>query len=332
MFETDKEVLEWYERQPRALSKEYVNQIRWKDVSNYPLNEAFVPVLFYMRDIEYFTDMYYRELMRTPTGRDPIIKRFMDRWSVEELHHGNLLNRFLEEAGYPTGKNWQADAMRKIPRSYLIGSWVADHASRPFGTHFHAAHMVWGTINEVTAVQAYRKLGDIAGHPVLKQLVMGIVQEESIHASFYWNIARLKLAEKKFARGLATVHHRQVLDTGWSGSKKESTKRIMFCRLLFKGVDGLKDFNRTVAARIERLPGFAGFNGLTEKIAGGDAGPKDWSRVLKHPQLATAISLASQANQSATVPVPAGIFRRAVAAANATKSEDPPHFNGNTTS
>ena len=69
MFETDKEVLEWYERQPRALSKEYVNQIRWKDVSNYPLNEAFVPVLFYMRDIEYFTDMYYRELMRTPTGR-----------------------------------------------------------------------------------------------------------------------------------------------------------------------------------------------------------------------------------------------------------------------
>ena len=57
MFETDKEVLEWYERQPRALSKEYVNQIRWKDVSNYPLNEAFVPVLFYMRDIEYFTDM-----------------------------------------------------------------------------------------------------------------------------------------------------------------------------------------------------------------------------------------------------------------------------------
>ena len=25
----------------------------------------------------------------------------MDRWSIEELHHANLLNRFLEEAGYP---------------------------------------------------------------------------------------------------------------------------------------------------------------------------------------------------------------------------------------
>jgi len=80
---------------------------------------------------------YYSELMRTPTGRDPVIKKFMDRWSVEELHHGNLLNRFLEEAGYPTGKNWQAEAMRSIPRSYLVGSYVADYASRAFGTSFH---------------------------------------------------------------------------------------------------------------------------------------------------------------------------------------------------
>jgi hypothetical protein len=38
----------------------------------------------------------------------------MDRWSIEELHHGNLLNRFLEEAGYPTGKNWQVEATRRF--------------------------------------------------------------------------------------------------------------------------------------------------------------------------------------------------------------------------
>jgi hypothetical protein len=122
VFETDKEVLDWYERQPRALSKEYVNSIKWDEIKNYPLNPAFIPVLVYMRDIEYFTDMYYQELRRTPTGKDPIIRKFMDRWSIEELHHGNLLNRFLEEAGFPTGKNWQAEATRKIPRLYTIGS------------------------------------------------------------------------------------------------------------------------------------------------------------------------------------------------------------------
>jgi len=273
VFETDKEVLDWYEKQPRALSKEYVNSICWDEIKNYELNDAFVPVLFYMRDIEYFTDMYYRELMRTPTGRDPIIKKFMDRWSVEELHHGNLLNRFLEEAGYPTGKNWQAEAMKKIPRSYLIGSWVADHACRAFGSHFHAAHMVWGTINEVTAVQAYRKLGELSGHPVLKQLVMGIVQEESIHSSFYWNIARLKLSEKKFARDLA----RFIIARFWTpvgqGAKREHETNYVL-KTLFKGANGIKDFHRTVTGRIERLPGFHGFNGLTERIASGMHGEK----------------------------------------------------------
>jgi hypothetical protein len=49
VFETDKEVLEWYERQPRALSKEYVNQIRWKDVSNYLSTKHSCPSLLYAR-------------------------------------------------------------------------------------------------------------------------------------------------------------------------------------------------------------------------------------------------------------------------------------------
>lgn len=268
MFETDKDVLDWYERQPRALSREYVSNIKWKEIKNYPLNEAFVPVLTYMRDIEYFTDMYYKELLRTPTGRDPIIKKFMDRWSVEELHHANLLNRFLEEAGYPSGSDWRGEAMKNIPKSYIINTYLADYASLAFGKYFHAAHMVWGTINEVTAVQAYRKLGDLSGHPVLKQLVIGIVQEESIHGSFYWNIARLKLSEAKFSRNLA----RFIIEKFWTpvgqGAKPEHETNYMIATL-FKGANGLKDFHRSVTGRIELLPGFNGVNGLTERIAAG---------------------------------------------------------------
>ncbi len=268
MFETAKDVLDWYERQPRALSREYVSNIKWKEIKDHPLNEAFIPVLTYMRDIEYFTDMYYKELLRTPTGRDPIIKKFMDRWSVEELHHANLLNRFLEEAGYPSGSDWRGEAMKNIPKSYIINTYLADYASLAFGKYFHAAHMVWGTINEVTAVQAYRKLGDLSGHPVLKQLVMGIVQEESIHGSFYWNIARLKLSEAKFSRNLA----RFIIEKFWTpvgqGAKPEHETNYMIATL-FKGANGLKDFHRSVTGRIELLPGFNGVNGLTERIAAG---------------------------------------------------------------
>jgi hypothetical protein len=266
VFETDKEVLDWYERQPRALSKEYVNSIRWNQIKNYPINPAFVPVLIYMRDIEYFTDMYYQELRRTPTGKDPIIRKFMDRWSIEELHHGNLLNRFLEEAGIPTGKNWQAEATRKIPRLYLIGSYLVDHASRPFGKYFHGAHMVWGAINEITAMNAYRRLSDLADHPVLKQLLIGIVQEESIHSSFYWNVARVKLAETKFSRNLA----RFIIGKFWTpvgqGAKPEDEANYVMATL-FPGKEGLELFDRKIGNRIERLPGFLGFKGLTQRVA-----------------------------------------------------------------
>ncbi len=73
-FETKKEVLDWYEKQPRTLTKEFIDRINWKDVKSYALDEKSVPVLLYMRDVEALTDMCCEELRRTPTGKDPIIR------------------------------------------------------------------------------------------------------------------------------------------------------------------------------------------------------------------------------------------------------------------
>lgn len=266
MFETDKDVLDWYERQPRALTKAFVAGIPWRDISNHALNPAFVPVLIYMRDVEYFTDIYYRELMRTPTGRDPIIRKFMDRWSVEENQHGELLNRFLGEAGVLTSEKWQAEARSKIPWRYTIGSFIADHSSRAFGRYFHGAHMVWGAINEITTLQGYRRLSDLALHPVLKTVLSAIIHEESIHSSFYWNVARVKLNQAKFSRDLA----RFIIGKFWTpvgqGAKPAHETNYVISTL-FSGESGLEFFNRTVSNRIERLPGFNGFKTLTERLA-----------------------------------------------------------------
>ncbi|HXM33806.1 MAG TPA: ferritin-like domain-containing protein [Pyrinomonadaceae bacterium] len=266
MFETSTEVLSWYERQPRAVSKEFIDNIPWDEVRKHPLNSAFIPVLIYMRDVEYFTDMYYRELRRTPTGKDPIIVKFMDRWSVEELQHAELLNRFMEEAGVPTSAKWQAEASAKIPWRYTIENYILDIAANPFGKYFHAVHMVWGAINEITTLQGYRRLSELAGHPVLKQLLTGIMQEEAIHSTFYWSIARLKLKQAKFSRDLA----RFVISKFWSpvgqGAKPvQETNYVM--STLFNGATGLEFFTRNVANRIEQLPGFAGCSALTERVA-----------------------------------------------------------------
>jgi rubrerythrin len=266
LFETERDVLEWYEHQPRAVSKEFVDNIDWREVKSFRLNPEFIPVLFYMRDVEFFTDIYYKELMRTPTGKDPVIRKFMDRWSVEELQHANLLNDFLNEAGIPTTEKWQAEALAKIPWHYTYGSILADYTAHAFGKYFHGAHMVWGAINEITTLQGYRRLAELAGHPVLSQLLTGIMQEESIHANFYWSIARLKLKQAKISRGVA----RFIIDKFWSpvgqGPKsKRETNYVMAA--LFRGPSGLDCFNKTVTRRIQSLPGFAGFETLTNRVA-----------------------------------------------------------------
>lgn len=266
MFETDTDVLDWYERQPRALSQEFIDTIPWNRIKDYPLNPAFVPVLLYMRDVEYFTDMYYRDLLRTPTGRDPVIKKFMDRWSVEEMQHADLLNRFLNEAGITTSENWQAEIRARVPRQYALNSSLLYYAVKPFGKYFHGAHMVWGAINEITTLQGYRRLSQLAGNPVLQKLLAGIMQEEAVHSSFYWNIARLKLAQAKFSRDLAKF----IIGRFWApvgqGAKPERETNYVVATL-FRGPSGLEFFNRTVASRIQRLPGFAEFEALSEKVA-----------------------------------------------------------------
>ena len=125
--------------------------------------------------------------------------------------------------------------------------------------------MVWGAINEITAMQSYRQLGELSGHPILKHLLSGLIQEESIHASFYWNVARVKLAETKFSRDLA----RFVIGRFWTpvgqGAKTQTeTKYVM--STLFHGQHGLELFKEKIGKRIQRLPGFAGFDGLLHRI------------------------------------------------------------------
>ena len=84
-FETNKDVLDWYEKQqPHADAGVYRCRCLGTRFRTHPLDKRLVPVLLYMRDVETLTDMYHRELRRTPTGRDPVISKFMERWGIEE--------------------------------------------------------------------------------------------------------------------------------------------------------------------------------------------------------------------------------------------------------
>lgn len=279
MFETEKEVLDWYECQPRTVTKEFVAGIPWDEVRRHSLSPAFVPVLFYMRDVESYTDIYYQELRRTPTGKDPIIKRFMQKWGVEEAEHGDLLHRFLAEADLTAEDKWQEKAKAAIPLRYTLEGYYTAYLTNCFGKFFSGTHMVWGAINELTTLHGYRRLWQLSSHPVLEKILRAVAAEESVHANFYWQIARIRLQRSKLARELARI----VINKFWTpvgqGAKPQSQTDYVIATL-FSEVAGVDFFDRHVTQKISRLPGLTDMRTVTQRIS--DISLNPLSSAVKH--------------------------------------------------
>ncbi|MEJ7623988.1 MAG: hypothetical protein WKF34_08330 [Pyrinomonadaceae bacterium] len=271
-FETNKDVLDWYEGQERTLTPEFISAIPWHEIKRHTVDEKFIPVLLYMRDVETLTDMYHRELVRTPTGRDPHISKFMERWGVEEITHGEVLNRFLNEAGYETDADWQNQVRRDVTKTYRMNAFMVSMLTHLIGKKFTATHMAFGAVHEMEAAQGYRRLMAAADHPVLTPILQAIIREESAHNKFYWSVARLELKKNETSRKIA----RFVLERFWQpvgqGSLDKSRTNYIL-RTLFSGDDGLDVLDKTVTQRLRQLPGFDGYSKVTdyigEVVAGG---------------------------------------------------------------
>jgi hypothetical protein len=265
-FETNRDVLEWYEKQPRALTKEFIDEIPWHEVKNHPFDERFVPVLLYMRDIEILTDMYHRELLRTPTGKDKVISKFMERWGIEEITHGELINRFLNEAGIETPDRWKDGITESVSKYYHFYARCLTTLTNCMGKKFTATHMTYGTINELSAAQSYRRLIELADHPVLTHILKGIIREESVHTTFYLNVARLELAKSEFARKIARFVIRAFWMPVGSGTRPQDLTDYTIATL-FGDEKGIEWIDRLITQKVQVLPGFDGVTKVTDKIA-----------------------------------------------------------------
>lgn len=266
LFETSQEALRWYESEERVLTPAFLNSIPWGDVRKHELPAAFVPVMRYMRDIERFTGVYYEELMKTPTGKDPYIQQFMDRWSTEEPTHSMLLDRFLEEAGYPSEDAWWEKAQAAVPRAYHVMGPIKTLLAKGFGEHFSAVHMTWGAINEYSTLTGYQRLWNLAQHPVLEHILRAIAREEARHSFFYWSVARVKLNNSPLRQHLT----RFIVNHFWSpvgqGIKRKADTDLVV-RTLFRDTPGVAILEQQVSRRIRELPGLATLNAITETVA-----------------------------------------------------------------
>jgi len=265
-FESSNDVLNWYERQERTLTPEFIASIPWEKVKETPIDEKFIPVLFYMRDVETLTQMYQEELRRTPTGRDPVIAKFMERWGVEEMTHGEVLNRFLNEAGYLTPEDWRQRVRRSVPTDYTVITYLQTMLTNLLGSTFKATHMAFGAIHEMSTAQGYRRMDLLARHPVLSMILHGILREEAAHTQFYLNIARIELRKSQAARKIA----RKVVETFWKPVGQGSLPRWRAeytIATLFSDPDGVGQVDRTVTRRIWQMPGFEGLTKVSSRIS-----------------------------------------------------------------
>lgn len=265
MFETNLEVLNWYEKQPRAIDENFLDSINWADVKRYPIDKKFFPVMIFMRDVEVLTEVYHSNLKSTPTGKDKVIGKFMERWGIEEITHGELLNRFLNEAGFSTPENWKLETKREIPWTYKFNTHLTTVLTNLVGKEFTGVHMAYGAVNEMCTLQSYRRLIQLANHPVLTRILTGIMREESAHTQFYWNVAKLELQKSPLAQKLA----RWVIDKTWVpvGQGAKTVKDAKYTvAMLFGDESGLNWIDKNVTQKIQKLPGFAGVNRITARI------------------------------------------------------------------
>ena len=266
-FETNRDVLEWYEQQPRSLTPEFISSIPWHEVKDHPLDDRRIPVLLYMRDVETLTDMYHRELLRTPTGRDPDISKFMERWGVEEITHGEVINRFLNEIGIETDSDWQDQVRQNVTHTYNANSYLLTTLTNLVGKKFTATHMTFGAIHEMEAAQGYRRLLTLADHPVLTHILQGIIREESAHCHFYWSVAKIELKRNEFAQRIA----RFITEHFWApvGQGSLSRRRTEYMiATLFSDDQAMSNLDKTVTQRVRQLPGFSDITKMTETIGG----------------------------------------------------------------
>ena len=239
--------LDTYLSRSRAVD---LQSVAWDRVLDHPVPPEAIRVLRYMQDIESHTIIYLRSLLDTRVIDDPEVATFLACWVYEETFHGIALARFVACAGHPIelrarSRNTVRQAVERRLTSWIASAWP----------EFVAVHMVWGAINEITALTGYRRLSALVDHPVLHDLLDRIARDESRHFYFYF-----KQAERRLGRTGAARIARALVERFWapvgSGVHPPTETRFL-AQYLFSGPDG-RAAARKVDATIRELPGFAG--------------------------------------------------------------------------
>jgi hypothetical protein len=224
--------------------------VDWEAVPRQSVPDAALRALRYMQDIESHTVIYLRELLATRAVDDPELAGFLATWFYEETAHGRALAHFLAAAGAPIAPRPRT-ARRLGERIEALGITCIAALWRGFPV----VHMTWGAINELTTLTGYRRLAELADHPILSDLLGQIMRDESRHFGFYFEQAERRLAASATARRVTRLLVDRFWDPVGAGVQPGAETRFL-AGYLFAGPAG-RAAAHTIDRTIRRLPGFA---------------------------------------------------------------------------
>lgn len=154
-----------------------------------------IKLLLIVRKIERLVMVTYaNEVKRMSSWNIPSIRSFSVDWEYEETRHAIAFEEYARIHGFIMPKlTAQGLGLKYRVKAYLIAK-----ASHLFPVTGPAVHMIIGTINEVTAKNIYRALGECNDNDeLLTNIVKAIEIEEVRHFNFYKNSAIELISNEK---------------------------------------------------------------------------------------------------------------------------------------
>ena len=241
-----------------------LSDICWADVPRYPLTPEALRAIRYFMITESATFYYLRGLMKTKAAMEEAdFAPFLCAWAYEEEFHGRAFAKFMEAYGEPVNAGYRGSMFNGRTVGERIDELGQAAISFVIPDDWPAAHMAWGSIQEMTTYVAYGQLIDRCKHPVLETICRRIMKQELKHFAFYYQKAKMRLSRSRIAQ-FATAN---VLKLAWTpvgdgmSDKAEVAHALGF---LFDGSEG--DAIEQVENRVRSLPGLEWFNLLSRYV------------------------------------------------------------------
>lgn len=236
-----------------------------------PLSRAALRTLRYMSDVESHTICYLRDLLVTPSHKDPEVTAFLTHWAYEEFWHGEALDEVLRVHGMLADYQHIRDVRLAQGFKDRVSPITQAVLANVIGDDFVAVHMSWGAINEWSAHAAYARMMQREDHPELTKLLKRVQQQETRHLAFYASQARDRLERSAAARKLT----RYAMKAFWGpvGSTIQPKRETAFVlNYLMGGPEGSKHIDR-IDRKMDEMPGLDGLFLVRKAVAKYGVGP-----------------------------------------------------------